>query len=85
MWKYLKCKIANNPKVKSMSPSQRKSIGGKIIICSTVLLLIPLIGMFMSYNNAVVHIVFQLIWGISMIIGGVIAFESEPETSTGAK
>ncbi|WP_447874840.1 hypothetical protein [Serratia fonticola] len=85
MWKYIRSKIANNPKVQKMSPAQRKSVGGKFIIYSTLLLLIPFTGMLMSYSNAVVHIAFQVIWAVSMIIGCVIAFESEPQSGTRAK
>ncbi|MFT2793945.1 hypothetical protein ACMV5I_28590 [Serratia sp. T13T92] len=85
MWKYLRRKIANNPRVKKMSPAQRKSVGGKFIIYSTLLLLIPFTGMLLSYSSALVHITFQVIWAVSMIVGCVIAFESEPESGTRAK
>lgn len=85
MWKYLRRKITGIPAVKNMSSSQRKRVGGKFILYGTLLLLIPFIGMFLSFNSALMHIVFQVIWGVSMIIGCLIAFESEPESGTRAK
>ena len=85
MWKYLRRKITGIPAVKNMSSSQRKRVGGKFILYSTLLLLILYIGMFLSFNSALVHIAFQVIWGVSMIIGCLIAFESEPESGTRAK
>lgn len=85
MWKYLRRKITSIPLVKNMSLSQRKRVGGKFILYSTMLLLIPFTGMFLSYNSALVHIVFQVIWGVSMVIGCLIAFESKHESGRRAK
>lgn len=85
MWKYLRRKITGIPVVKNMPLSQRKLVGGKFILYSTLLLLIPFIGTFLSFNSALVHIVFQVVWGVSMIIGCLIAFESEPESTSGEK
>lgn len=60
-----------------MSSAQKKQIGGRIIITGTLLLLVPLAGVFFSFDSLWMHVLFQVIWGVSMIVGGMIAFESE--------
>lgn len=81
MFNYFKRMVANNPSVKKMSQAQRKNVGGKIIIVSTLLLLIPLACMMLSYNNMWLQIFFQLVWGASMIIGSSIAFDTDEKAS----
>lgn len=82
MWEFIRSKVANLPAVKKMSPAQKKRVGGRIIMTGTLLLFIPLTGMFLSLENPWVHVLFQVIWGGSMIIGGMIAFESEKKHRT---
>lgn len=84
MFNYFKRMVANNPRVKKMSQAQRKNVGGKIIIYSTLLLLIPLGCMMLSYNNVWLQIFFQIVWGASMIIGSSIAFDND-EKATGTR
>lgn len=76
MWEFIRSKVANFPAVKKMSPAQKKRVGGRIIITGTILLLIPLTGMFLSLENPWVHVFFQVIWVGSMMLGSIIAFES---------
>ncbi|PVZ84156.1 hypothetical protein C9426_23900 [Serratia sp. S1B] len=85
MWKYIRRQIANNPRVKKMSLAERKRVGGKFILYSSLLLLIPFTGMLFSYSSTLVTITFQVIWVVSMIMGSVIAFESEHESGTRQK
>lgn len=77
MWEFIRSKVADFPAVKKMSPAQKKRVGGRIIITGTLLLFIPLTGMFLSLENPWVHVLFQVIWGGSMILGSLIAFESD--------
>lgn len=79
MWNFLRRRVANLPAVKKMSPAQKKRVGGRIIITGTLLLFIPLTGMFLSLENPWVHAFFQVIWVGSMILGSLIAFESGDE------
>lgn len=76
MWKFLRHKIANNPKVKKMSEAERKRVGGKFIIYGTLLLIVPLTAMMFSYQNVLMQVAFQVIWFSAMIVGCIIAFES---------
>ena len=69
MWNYLRRKVANNPTVKKMSPAQKKRVGGRIILTGTLLLIVPLTGMLLSYSSVWMHVSFQIIWGTAMIIG----------------
>lgn len=77
MWDFLRRKIANFPAVKKMSPAQKKRVGGRIIITGTLLLFIPMTGLFFDFGSLWMHVLFQVIWGGSMIIGSLIAFESD--------
>jgi hypothetical protein len=81
MFNYFKRIVANNPSVKKMSQEQRKNVGGKVILYSTLLLFIPLACMMLSYNNVLLHIFFQLILGVSMLIGASIAFDTDEKAS----
>ncbi|NCG54955.1 hypothetical protein [Serratia fonticola] len=77
MFNYFKRMVANNPSVKKMSQAQRKKVGGKIILYSTLLLFIPLGCMMLSYNNVYLQVFFQLVWAASMLIGASIAFDAD--------
>ncbi|CNL76301.1 Uncharacterised protein [Yersinia enterocolitica] len=81
MFNYFKRIVANNPKVKKMSRAQRKKLGGRIILYSTLLLFIPITCLFLSYHNLMLQIFFQLVWGISMILGSLIAFDGDEKQS----
>jgi hypothetical protein len=81
MWNYLRRKVANNPTVKKMSPAQKKRVGGRIILTGTLLLIVPLTSMLLSYSSVWMHVSFQIIWGTTMIIGSLIAFESDEKRS----
>ncbi len=85
MWGYVRQKVANHPKVKALSQAERKRIGGRFFLYGTLLLAIPMIGMMLSYNALWMHVIFQTVWAVSMIVGGLIAFESEPEARSGQK
>ncbi|MBP1039185.1 hypothetical protein J8631_26895 [Serratia fonticola] len=85
MWGYVRQKVANHPKVKALSQAERKRIGGRFFLYGTLLLAIPMIGMLLSYNGLWMHVIFQTVWAVSMIVGGLIAFESEPEARSGQK
>lgn len=81
MFNFFKRIVANNPRVKKMSREQRKKVGGRIMLCSTLLLFIPLVCSMLSYLNLFLQIFFQIVWFVSMMIGSGIAFDDDKKAS----
>lgn len=77
MFTFFKRMVANNPRVQKMSQEQRKKVGGRIILYSTLLLFIPLACSMLSYSNLYLQVFFQIVWLISMLIGSSIAFDAD--------
>ncbi|MCS3430444.1 membrane protein YdbS with pleckstrin-like domain [Klebsiella sp. BIGb0407] len=77
MWSFIRRKVANYPAVKRMSPAQKKRTGGRIILMCTLLIIIQLASLIYSESNVWIHTLSQVVWGVSMVVGLIIAFESD--------